>query len=110
PPPPDPRGNLKERLGRRGRLRAGGGGDVLERRRRLLHGVRQRARRRLRAAALPAEGKEGRAWAGFFEDWLPRNGGVTEKAHRRSDEVRSTGRPVPVAAVRLLEHAPRQPA
>ena len=42
---------LQERLGRRRRLRPGGRGDVLDPGRRLLHGVRQRPRRRFRAAA-----------------------------------------------------------
>ena len=54
---------LQEQLGRLGRLRAGRRGDVLLGGGRLLHGVRLRARRRLRAAALPAEGEEGRARA-----------------------------------------------
>ena len=55
---------LQERLGGRRRLRPGGRGHVLDRRRRLLHGVRQRARRRLRAAARAAQGQEGGAGPG----------------------------------------------
>ena len=54
---------LQERLGRRRRLRPGGRGDVLDRRRRLLHGVRQRARRRLRAAARAAARARRWCWA-----------------------------------------------
>ncbi len=58
---------LQEQLGRLGRLRDGGRGDVLLGRGRLLHGIRLRARRRLRAAALPAEGQEGRFGFDHFE-------------------------------------------
>ncbi|MFO1285397.1 MAG: hypothetical protein U1F49_01895 [Rubrivivax sp.] len=48
---------LQERLGRRRRLRAGGGRDVLDQRRRLVHGVRQHARRRLRAVGAVGGGR-----------------------------------------------------
>ena len=36
--------------------------------------------------------------------------GLSEDADRRGREVRAAREPVPVAAVRLLQHAPRQPA
>jgi hypothetical protein len=97
-------------VGRRGRIRAGRRAHVLERRRRLLHGVRHRARRRLRAAALRAEGKEGGAGAGFLKDGSPRERRGLEAENRSSRQIRAAGKPVPVAAVRLLEHAPRQQA
>ena len=51
------RGNFKS-AGSPRRLRPGGRGDVLDRRRRLLHGVRQRARGRLRAAARTAAARK----------------------------------------------------
>ena len=47
---------LQERLGGGGRLRGRCGSHVLDERRRLLHGIRLRARRRLRAAASAARG------------------------------------------------------
>ena len=51
------------------RLRAGGRDPVQHHQgARLFHGVRQRARGRLRAAALPAEGQDRRARAGHVQD------------------------------------------
>ena len=76
---------LQERLGRRGRLRAGGRGDVLQRRRRLLHGVRQRARRRLRAAALRAA--RARKWCSAWCPPRPASSGDKDDLKRRIDEA-----------------------
>ena len=55
-------------LRRFGRLRAGGRDPVQhDQRARLLHGIRQRPRRRLRAAALRAQGQDGGARPGHLE-------------------------------------------
>ena len=75
-------------LHRLGRLRAGGGTAVQHHQRaRLFHGVRQRARRRLRAAALRAEGQAGRARPRHLEDrarWNRRTRSSAASSRRRS--------------------------
>ncbi len=75
-------------LHRLGRLRAGGGGAVQHHQRaRLFHGVRHRARRRLRAAALRAEGQ---AWWCSASSprrparWNPRTRSSAASTRRRS--------------------------
>ena len=74
--------------GRR-RLRRGGRGAVQpDQRARLLHGVRHRARRRLRAAAAGAEGQAGRAGPGHHQDRQAREQGHAQAPHRRGGEVR----------------------
>ena len=70
------RGNYKSTYMGVGRLR-GGAGDPVQQDQgaRLLHGIRQRARRRLRAAAAAAEGQDRGARPGHLEErhgWNPR--------------------------------------
>src|SRR2546426_361752 len=101
---------LQERLGRRRRLRPGRRGDVLVPGRRLFHGVRLGARRRLRTAALRPQGKESGPWVGFKQDGFSRKDGTTETQDRRRLALRAARKPVPVAAMRLRQHASRQPA
>ena len=56
------------------------------------------------------KGKTGGARPGLVQDAGARSEGRAEEADRRGGEVRAARGPVPVAAVRLLEHPPRQPA
>ena len=71
-----------------GRLRAGGGDPVQrDQGARLFHGIRQRPRRRLRAAALRAEGQDGGARPGHLEDrggWNPRTRSSAASSRRRN--------------------------
>ena len=55
---------------------------------RLFHGVRHRARRRLRAAALRAEGQDRRARPRHLEDRQAREQGRDQAPHRRGREIR----------------------
>ena len=75
---------FQERLGRRRRLRAGGR-DPLQRNRcrRLFPRIRRRALGRFRAAALPAEGQDRRAWPGHDQAAAAREQGRVEAPHRR---------------------------
>ena len=66
-------------------------------RRRLLHGVRQRARRRLRAAALPAQGQAGRARRHDVQDRRAGEQGPAQAPHRRGCEVRLARPALPLA-------------
>ena len=61
------RGNFKSAWVAEGGYEVGGRGHVLDERRRLLHGIRLRARRRLRAAASAARGQDRRARPGHDE-------------------------------------------
>ena len=102
-------GQLPEHVARLGRLRGrGGGGDVLDRRRRLLHGMGQRARRRLRAAAPAPARQDGGPGARHHQVGRARAEGHAGAPDRRGRAARSPRPPVPVAPVRLREHAPRQ--
>ena len=76
--------------------------------RRLLHGVRRRALRRLPPAALPAEGQDRRARPGHHQ--VRRDGieGRTQAPHRRGRDVRAARPALPVTAVRLQQHRARQ--
>ena len=61
------------------------------RHRRLFPGIRHRSRRRLRAAALRAQGQEaGRARPGHLEERHAGEEGRHQAAHRRGDEISST--------------------
>ena len=74
-----------------GRLRAGGRDPVQrDQDRRLFHGIRQRARRRLRAAALRAEGQDGGARPRHLEERHARNRRTSSSAastRRRSSST-----------------------
>ena len=73
-------------------------------RRRVLPGVRRRALRRLRAAAIRAEGQDGRARPGHDQARRTREPGRTQAPYRRGRQVRPARPALPVAAVRLLLH------
>ncbi len=60
-----------------------------DRRRRLFPGIRQRARRRLRAAALPAQGQDRRARAGHHQERHARDQGRAQAPHRRGRQARA---------------------
>jgi methionine synthase II (cobalamin-independent) len=70
--------------------------------------VRHGPRRRLRAAAVHAQGKEGRARPDQFEGCGAREERRLETPHRSGRPVRADREPVPFPAMRLLEHAPWQ--
>src|ERR1043166_2360058 len=101
---------LQERLGRRRRLRAGRRGDVLDRRGRLLHGVRQRARGRLRATWLRASRQAGRSGSSYHQIRSHGKARGSPTSNWRGEQIHPAPGPVPVTAVRLLEHPSRQPA
>ena len=85
-----------------GRLRAGGGDPVQHHQgQRLFHGVRHRARRRLRAAALRAEGQDRGARARHLQERDARKQGRAQAPHRRGGEVREHRPALPLAAMRL---------
>ena len=76
-------------VGGRGRLRLRRRGAVQRpRHRRLLHGVGRRALRRLRAAALRAQGQDDRARARHLQAPRAREQGRREAAHRGGREAR----------------------
>ncbi len=78
-------------LRRQRRLRAGGGVAVQhDQRARLFHGIRHRARRRLRAAALRAEGQDRRARARHHQDparWKRRTRSSAASSRRRNSSI-----------------------
>jgi hypothetical protein len=102
---------LQERLGRRGWLRPGGRGDVQRPTSTATswNSTAQRAGGFEPLRALPAGKKVVLGLVttklGDLED-----ADDAEAPHRRGRALRAAGRPVPVAAVRLLEHPPRQRA
>ena len=75
---------------------------------RLFHGVRQRALRRLRAAALRAEGQDRGARARHLQDRHARKQGRDQAPHRRGREIRRPRPALPVAAMRLRLDRGRQ--
>ena len=101
-------------LDRAGRLRAGGRTALQpDRRGRLFHGVRHRTRRRLRTAALRAQGQDRGAWPGHLQDGALE---PAEELERRIDEpprntwtstsfasARSAASPAPRRATCLTE-------
>ena len=91
------------RLRRRAALRRAPGGRLLPR-------VRRRALGQLRAAAVRAEGKAGRARARDDEERGARVQGRAETAHRGGKPIRAARAALPVAAVRLLVDRRRQRA
>jgi hypothetical protein len=102
-------GKLSQHLAGRPPLRGrGGGGDVLHGRGRLLHGVGQRARGRLRAAAPAAARQDGRARARHHQVRRPRVERGAGPPDRRGGPARAAGAPGPLAAVRVRQHPPRQ--
>ncbi len=86
---------------RRVRLRRRGAVQRAERGR-VLPGVRRRAVRRLRAAAVRAAGQDGRARPGHHQARRAGGPGHAQAADRRGGEVRAAGPALPVPAVRLL--------
>ena len=104
------RGNFKQRVGRRGRLRVGCRGDVRRGCRRVLHGIstvkRSGTFEPLRLLPAPETVVLGLVTTkvGVLEDQATRSGAAST---RRPPTCRSKA-PVPVAAMRILEHAPRQ--
>ena len=77
------RGNFRSSFVACGRLRAGGRAAVQhDQRARLFHGIRQRARRRLRAAALRAEGQDRRARARHHQERRAGKEGRHQAPHR----------------------------
>ena len=80
---------FRRRLGGGRRLRADRGAAVQrDRDRRLFPGIRQRARRRLRAAALPAQGQDRRARPGHHQERRARKQGRAQAPHRGGGEAR----------------------
>ena len=75
---------------------------------RLLHGIRQRPRRRLRAAQAAAEGPGRGARAGDDQDRHARNQGRDQAPHRGGGEVHRSRPALPVAAMRLRLDRRRQ--
>ena len=98
------RGNFRSSWVGRGRLRlCRRGAAERPRRRRLLHGVGRRALRRLRAAAVPAEGRE-RVVLGLVTTKRGEleSKGRPEAPHRGGVPLRAARTAVPLAAVRVL--------
>ena len=95
-----------------GRLRAGGAEPARQvQLRRLLPGIRQRPRRRLRAAALLAEGQQDRrARPGHLEVRPAGAARRHQEAHRGGNQICRARSAVPVAAMRLCLHRGRQRA
>ncbi len=93
------RGNFRSTFVGSGRLRADRRDAVQQdQRARLFHGVRHRARRRLRAAALPAEGQERGARAGHLED--PASSSPRTRSSGASTRRRSSRRSISSACRR----------
>ena len=106
---PVPR-QLQERVGRRGRLRAGRRGAVQRdgRRRATSSSTTTSAPATSRRCASCRKGKTRRARPGQHQARRAREQGRAQAAHRRGGEVRAARAAGAVAAVRLLEHRARQ--
>src|ERR1700746_2958809 len=91
------------------RLRAGGRDSVQrDRYRCLLHGIRQRPRRRLRTAALRAQGQGGGARTRHLQKRHARIQGCDQAPHRRGGEIRRARAALPLPAMRLRLERGRQ--
>src|SRR5262249_3889892 len=91
------------------RLRAGGRNPVQrDRHRRLLHGIRQRPRRRVRAAALRAQGQDGGARPRHLQKRHARGEGRAQAPYRRGGEIRRPRPALPLPAMRLRLERGRQ--
>ncbi len=96
------RGNFRSELRRQRRLRAGRRDSVQHHQRpRLFHGVRQRSRRRLRAAALFAQGQAGGARPRHLENRRAGEQRRYQAADRGGGEIRCPRSALPVAAMRF---------